>query len=170
MTRLCFVCLGNVCRSPTAHAVAEELAAGRGCADDFSCDSRGVGVRPGDEEPDPRAREAAAKHGVRLGGRSTPFGPEDFAHFDLVLALDDAVAHTLREMCSSDEDRNRVRLLRSYAPEPHLGTDIPDPWFGGVDGFDLAFELCRLSCDGLLEALRGKSGAGRAPADPRCRR
>ena len=154
MTRLCFVCLGNVCRSPTAHAVFEKLAAERGRAGDFSCDSRGVGVRPGDEAPDPRAQEAAAKHGVRLGGRSTHFGPEDFASFDIVLALDKAVARTLREMCSSQEDRKRVRLLRSYAPEPHLGEDIPDPWFGGADGFDLAFELCRRSCEGLLDTLK----------------
>ena len=89
---------------------------------------------------------------------------------DLVLALDEAVADTLRKMCSSEVERARVRLLRSYAPAPHRGSDIPDPWFGGAEGFELAFELCRSSCEGLLDELRGKSDACREPGDPRRRR
>jgi protein-tyrosine phosphatase len=154
MTRLCFVCLGNVCRSPTAQAVFEKLAAEQGRAGEFECDSRGVGVRPGNEEPDPRAQRAANKHGVSLTGRSTPFLAEDFDGFDLVLAMDEAVAESLRAMCRDGEERSRVRLLRSYAPPPNQGADIPDPWFGGEDGFDRAFDLCRYSCRGLLESLR----------------
>jgi protein-tyrosine phosphatase len=150
-----FVCLGNICRSPTAEGVFRHLLAEADLAHAIAVDSAGTAAYHVGEPPDARSAAAARRRGIQLGGRARAFGPEDFARFDLVVAMDRQNRSDLLAMAPDAAARDKVVLLRDFQPEPERDThDVPDPYYGGSDGFDRVLDICDASCRGLLSHLR----------------
>ena len=153
-----FVCLGNICRSPTAEAVMRELVRGAGMEDSIEVDSAGTGAWHVGHSPDPRAAAAARGRGIVLSGEARAVAPSDFEDFDLILAMDRAHLRDLLAM-APEGVRGRVRLLREFdpaAPATPAGgdLDVPDPYHGGARGFEEVLDMVQASCAGLLEEIR----------------
>lgn len=154
MVRLCFVCLGNICRSPTAEGVMLHLIERAGLSARFQVDSAGTSEYHVGEPPDPRTVETAKKRGVHLPSIARQFQPQDFAQFDYVLAMDAENMRVLSRIAPHDEARKKIHLLRSFDPKSPKGAAVPDPYFGGADGFEQVFDICEAACRGLLEQLK----------------
>ncbi len=151
-TRILFVCLGNICRSPTAEAVMRGLVADAGLGDEIEVESAGTGDWHIGDPPDPRSVAAAAERGVELTGAARQAAAEDFERFDLLVAMDRANRDGLLALAPDPEAREKVRLLREYGDGAEL--DVPDPYYGGGDGFAEVVEIVERSCAALLEDLR----------------
>jgi protein-tyrosine phosphatase len=147
-----FVCLGNICRSPLAEGVFRHLVQEEGLEDRFEIDSAGTGSWHVGERPDPRSTAVARAHGVELPGHARQVRPEDLERFDVVVAMDRENLRDL-ERLSDDGARARLHLLREFDPEGG-GDDVPDPYFGGPDGFETVYAMVHRSCERLLEELR----------------
>jgi protein-tyrosine phosphatase len=150
MTRVCFVCLGNICRSPTAEGILLHLVAEAGASERFLIESAGTAGYHVGEEPDPRTMRAARSRGVRLPSRARKFEASDFARFDYVLAMDGENERILRALAPDAEARAKVHLLRSFDSESPAGAGVPDPYYGAGDGFERVFDICMLACQGFL--------------------
>jgi protein-tyrosine phosphatase len=155
VTGVLFVCLGNICRSPLAEGVFLHLAEARGVGDRFDVDSCGVGNWHAGERPDERALAVATQNDVRLPSMARQVEPSrDWKRFDLLLAMDDSNRHTLVRLGAP---KDRVRLMRSYDPALAGAAgdelNVPDPYYGGVDGFDQVFAMLERACGGLLDEL-----------------
>jgi protein-tyrosine phosphatase len=163
--RLLFVCLGNICRSPTAEGVMRELVSREGLEGAIAVESAGTGAWHVGSPPDARAAEAARARGVELSGTARQVRAQDFEDFDYLVALDAENLRALRSLAQGEDERAKVRLLREFDPASAGGAeeagdlDVPDPYYGGADGFDEVFELVRAACAGLLEQLRGDTSA-----------
>jgi protein-tyrosine phosphatase len=160
--RVLFVCMGNICRSPTAEGVLRKLLADRAPELDVQVDSAGThGYHAGDP-PDARARRAAERRGIDLAGlRARQVTAADFEHFELVLAMDEQNRAFLLEACPV-EYRSRVRLFLEFAP--HLERrEVPDPYYGGGTGFEHVLDLVEEAAAGLIEHLKRT----RPPAPPK---
>ena len=159
--RVLFVCLGNICRSPTAEGVMRWQIAREGLEDEIETDSAGTGAWHVGSAPDARASAVAQSRGVTLAGTARQITPGDFERFDLILAMDGANLRDLRLAAGDEEHRRKVRLLREFDPagagDGDLG--VPDPYYGTAGGFDEVFEMIRAACEGLLAEIR----AGREP-------
>ncbi len=156
MPRVLFVCLGNICRSPTAEAVMANLVDEAGLADAFELDSAGTGAWHVGSPPDERATAAAAARGVAMRGSARQVNVEDFEAFDLLLAMDVANLRDLRALAPHAQAAAKVRLLRDFDPAAGgaASLDVPDPYYGGADGFDDVLDLVEAACAGLLAELR----------------
>jgi protein-tyrosine phosphatase len=154
--KLLFVCLGNICRSPTAEGVMRGLVAREGLEDEIEIDSAGTGAWHVGSAPDSRATAAARGRGMTLEGQARKVTPADFEEFDLILAMDGSNLHDLRELAADDEQRGKVRLLREFDPasEGKSDLDVPDPYYGGERGFEDVFDFVRAACEGLLTQIR----------------
>jgi protein-tyrosine phosphatase len=154
--RLCFVCLGNICRSPTAEGVMASLVAETGLGDRVEVHSAGTGDWHTGEPPDERARAEASRRGLELTSRASTFRSGDESFYDLVLAMDAQNLADLRDR-TDPASHHRIRLLREFdpaGPDRRFGFDVPDPWFGGDDGFAEVFDLIDAACRGLLDHVR----------------
>lgn len=150
---ICFVCLGNICRSPTAEGVMRYQVAAAGLDGAIEIDSAGTGDWHVGEAPDARAQQAARARGYDLSAlRARQIGDADFERFDLVLAMDGANLAALRKRCPP-QYRGKVRLLMEFAGDGSAG-DIADPYFGGARGFEQVLDQCEVACRGLLDSLR----------------
>jgi len=158
MIRLCFVCLGNICRSPTAEGVMLKLVEQAGLGDRFVIESAGTAAYHVGERPDRRTQATARTHGVELPSRAARFGATDFARFDLVLAMDTNNRADLLTLASDATERDKVLLLRSFEPGAEPDAAVPDPYYGGAEGFEEVFSICQRACAGLLENLRRAHG------------
>lgn len=147
------VCMGNICRSPTAEAVLRHRLEKLGLCDRIGVDSAGTyGGHTGDA-PDPRARRHAARRGYDLGGmRARAVRAEDFARFGLVLAMDEDNLAALERL--RPPGVGEVRLLMPFAGRDDLPREVPDPYYGGPEGFEQVLDLLEAACDGLVERLR----------------
>ncbi|MGF1466348.1 MAG: low molecular weight protein-tyrosine-phosphatase [Sandaracinaceae bacterium] len=154
--RVCFVCLGNICRSPTAEGVFRRRLDDRGIAERFVVDSAGTGAWHEGERADPRARSAAARRAIELDSIARAFRATDFERFDLVLAMDRRNRRALLAMAPNDEARSKVRLFRSFDPASPEDAEVPDPYYDG--GFDHVLDLCEAAAEGLLDALTAPDG------------
>ena len=152
--RLSFVCLGNICRSPTAEAVMRHLVREAGLDDEIQIDSAGLGDWHVGEKRDARSRAVGQQRGMPLDGVARQWQPEDFARFDYVLAMDRQNRDGLLRVAPDAEARAKVRLLRSFDPEAPPDAEVPDPYYGGARGFDEVFEICEAACRALLAHLR----------------
>ena len=152
-TWVLFVCLGNICRSPTAECVFRSLVERAGVADDFVIDSAGTGDWHVGEPPDRRMQQAAAARGYSLAGTARQVKPADFARYDHILALDRANLRDLVHLAPG-EHQTKIRLLRQF--DPAGGGDVPDPYYGGADGFDEVVTIVERSCAGLLAEIQGR--------------
>jgi protein-tyrosine phosphatase len=154
--RICFVCLGNICRSPTAEGVMRALLSEHGLADRVDVDSAGTGAWHLGESPDPRSVAAAARRGIALAHAARKVTRADFERFDLLLAMDAENAVALARLAPTRADRDKVRLLRSFDPSAPAGAEVPDPWYGGDHGFEIVLDVCTAACEGLLVHVRGR--------------
>ena len=156
MARLLFVCLGNICRSPAAEGVARAMAQARGLA--VEIDSAGTGGWHAGEAPDPRMREAALRRGYDLSAlRARQVRPGDFAAFDRILAMDEANLAALERARPADA-RARVALMLSHADLPER--EVPDPYYGGRQGFDHVLDLLEAAVAGLLDEIEAEARRG----------
>ena len=149
-----FVCMGNICRSPTAEAVMRHLVREAGFEHAIALDSAGTGDWHVGEERDKRSRAVAHRRGMPIVGPARQFARSDFDRFDLVLALDEENARHLRHLASTDKARAKIRLLREFEANAGPGAEVPDPYYGGPEGFEHVFDICLAACRGLLEHLR----------------
>jgi protein-tyrosine phosphatase len=162
-TGLLFVCLGNICRSPLAEGIFLHQAAERGVAERFDVDSCGLGSWHCGEAPDSRAQAVARSRGVNLACVARKIDPRsDFDRFDLLLPMDLDNRDRLLELGAPPA---RVRLIRSFDPllsdTPEHETAVPDPYYGGPEGFERVFEMLDRACAGLLDTLLGPDKPGR---------
>ncbi len=153
MIKVLFVCLGNICRSPLAEGVFRELVAREGLAGRIATDSAGTQGYHLGEAPDRRARAAALARGVEIGDlRARTVAAADFAAFDYLLAMDRDTRRDIEALCPP-RSRAHVALLLDYAPE--LGVrEVPDPYYGGWEGFERVLDMVEAGARGLLAEIR----------------
>jgi protein-tyrosine phosphatase len=150
--RVLFVCMGNICRSPTAHGVFRKLVVERGLSQRVEIDSAGTHAYHVGEPPDRRARETARERGIDIGDlRARLAERADFETFDYVLAMDRDNYRILSGLCPPGME-SKLRLFMEFAPEFRI-RDVPDPYYGGQRGFDQVFDLVEAASRGLLEDL-----------------
>jgi protein-tyrosine phosphatase len=156
--RILFVCLGNICRSPTAEVVLRTVAAREAPELELEVDSAGTAAYHLGEPPDPRTREAAARRGYDLTApRARIVEPADFERFDLILAMDREILQVLRRRAPTTAHQ-RLRLFLEFAPEAGP-EDVPDPYYGGPNGFEEVLDLVEAATRALLAHLRQQSRA-----------
>jgi protein-tyrosine phosphatase len=151
---ICFVCLGNICRSPTAEGVMRHLLSAEGLTDVFFVDSAGTSAYHVGEAPDARSTAAAKRRGIRLSGASRQFIRADFAKFEWVIAMDRENQRELLDMAPNAAGRGKVHLFRKFDETAPANADTPDPYYGGEQGFDTVLDICDRACRGLLAHLR----------------
>ncbi|HVU72988.1 MAG TPA: low molecular weight protein-tyrosine-phosphatase [Mycobacteriales bacterium] len=159
--RICFVCTGNICRSPTAEVVMRHLVDEAGLSDRIVVDSAGTaGYHLGDDA-DPRSRAVLEAAGYSFDHVARRFESSWFADRDLVIALDSGHRDLLLRAAHTPEERAKVHRLREWDPEARRSgdKDVPDPYYGGDRGFDDVLEMVERSCEGLLEHVRAQLGA-----------
>jgi len=156
--RILFVCLGNICRSPTAEVVFRAVAQREAPDLTLEIDSAGTAGYHVGELPDRRTRQAAARRGYDMSAlRARVVEPDDFEHFDLILAMDRENLRVL-ERSAPAQARDRLRLFLEFAPEAGI-SEVPDPYYGGPNGFEDVLDLVEAASRGLLEHLRRRSRA-----------
>lgn len=154
--KILFVCLGNICRSPTAEAVFRHLAAREAPGLDLTIASAGIGNWHIGEPPDERAQAAALRRGFDMSAqRARQIVREDFTAFDLILAMDRENLSELRRRAPGDA-RERVRLFLEFAAERDVD-EVPDPYYGGAEGFERVLDLTEAAARGLLEYVNTQS-------------
>jgi len=150
--RVLFVCTGNICRSPTAEAIARRVFEAAGLEQRVEFDSAGTHDYHVGKLPDPRTREIAAQHGYDLSMlRARKLECEDFERFDLLLAMDSGHFAQMRSMCPEPLS-GRLAMFSDFVSGEE-GRDVPDPYYGGAHGFAEVLELCERGVQGLLAAL-----------------
>jgi protein-tyrosine phosphatase len=162
--RILFVCLGNICRSPTAEAVMLARIAEAGLSDQIVVDSAGTGDWHVGKPPDERAMAEATSRGIEMTSRGRQVHPGDLYEHDLVLAMDQRNLTDLYDLAPADELRSKIHLLRSFDPAMSGATrieelDVPDPYHQGPEGFAVVFDLVDAACRGVLDHVRGELAA-----------
>jgi protein-tyrosine phosphatase len=154
--KILFVCMGNICRSPLGEGIFLHLAKQRGIADRFEVDSCGIGDWHVGHAADPRSQAVANKNGIQLLCRARQVEtPDDFENFDLILAMDRANLRDLREL-SPPEHHGKIHLMREWDPEAGdegKTAEVPDPYYGGPQGFEDMYAMLLRSCENLLDEL-----------------
>ena len=151
MLKILMVCMGNICRSPMARVVAQNMARHQGRQSEFFFDSAGTHAHHTGEQPDQRARNVLLSKGYELDkSRSRKVKVEDFEQFDLVLAMDRNNLLSLEKICPA-QHQGKLRLLLDFAAEQDA-REVPDPYYGNLAGFERVLELCEAGAKGLLSA------------------
>jgi protein-tyrosine phosphatase len=154
--RILFVCMGNICRSPTAEGVVRHVVEREGLSDSIELESAGTGGWHVGDPPDQRSAGAARKRGIVIEGAAQQFSTADFDDFDLILAMDEQNRRDILRLASDDDQRAKVRMFREFDPasqgEPNL--DVPDPYYGGSDGFEHVLDLIEAAAEGLVAEAR----------------
>lgn len=152
VTRVLFVCMGNICRSPTAEGVFRHLVGQQGLAAKIIIDSAGTHDYHIGDPPDARSQAAAARRGYDLSGlRARQVARDDFTTFDYILAMDEANLGLLRRQCPQDY-RDRLKLFLEFADDGAL-REVPDPYYGGAQGFERVLDLVEQAARGLLREI-----------------
>lgn len=163
--KLLFVCLGNICRSPAAENIMNHLIAQANLSEKIICDSAGTAGYHIGSPPDPRMAVAAARAlGIKLRGEARQFEKADFQSFDLILAMDrENYQNILSLDVSAGQYRDKVLLMCDFCSR-HSTTEVPDPYYGGSEGFNHVIELLLDACDGLLQHVIGLIPPSDAPS------
>lgn len=159
-TRVCFVCLGNICRSPTAEAIMAHRLGFEDLGVSVEVESAGTGSWHVGHPPDLRAREEATRRGIPMAGVAQQFTAADFCRFDLIVAMDSSNLEALRAIAPGDEAAAKLHLLREFDPEARGDLDVPDPYFGGREGFMDVFDMVDRSITGLIGHIAVMHGTG----------
>lgn len=149
--KICFVCLGNICRSPTAEGLFQHLINDRGLESYFEIDSAGTSAYHIGESANSKSQRTANEHGVTLHSKARQFKPFDLDYYDLILAMDDENLSNIRHM-ANDEHSHKIARMRDFDPNPGDG-QVPDPYYGGAEGFENVFQIVKRSCEQLLDEL-----------------
>ena len=158
ITRVLFVCLGNICRSPIGHGVLEHLAARRGLDGRLVVDSCGTSSYHVGERPNRHSTVVARKAGIDISRqRARQIRSKDFEEFDYILAMDRSNLQSLRH-ASDPRHHAKLHLLLDFGPDAAL-KDVPDPYYGGPEGFQEVFDLVERACEGFLRALEQEGRA-----------
>jgi protein-tyrosine phosphatase len=152
-TRILFVCLGNIVRSPLAENMFRHLAEQEGLGDKYEVDSAGTSAYHVGESPDPRMRRVAAGRGFEYTGRARQVSRSDLEDFDLVIPMDSSNRDALLELTRNQGQEDKLYLMRQFDPQGGPEAPVPDPYYGGIDGFENVFNIVQRSCQGLLDAL-----------------
>jgi len=159
MIRVLFVCLGNICRSPTAHGVLLKKIQQHGLSGDVEVDSAGTAAYHAGEAPDVRASKAAGQRGYDLSSlRARQAKAEDFDRFDYVLAMDEENLANLNAICPPQARTRPQLFLRDFGRQ-FKESEVPDPYYGGAKGFEHVLDLVEDACDGLLDDIRQRLSA-----------
>ena len=151
--RVLFVCLGNICRSPVAEGVFQHKVNAAGLDGDVLVDSAGTGGWHAGAPPDRRMTETAARHGIDLSRlQARQLRRDDLAEFDHVFVMDKQNLHDTLFLDPDGDHGTRVRLFREFDPEPG-DYQVPDPYYGGADGFEAVFQMVDRTTDALLHRL-----------------
>ena len=154
--KILFVCLGNICRSPSAEAVFKGLVKNKGVAHEFEIDSAGTYAYHEGEQADRRMQQHAIKRGYNLTSISRPFIPEtDWDHFDYVVAMDNSNMADLNEMARNADDLKKLFKMTDFSTEYDYD-QVPDPYYGGPTGFDLVIDLLEDAGEGFYEFVNKK--------------
>jgi protein-tyrosine phosphatase len=156
MTKVLFVCMGNICRSPMAEGVFRKLVRDAGLQDVVQIASAGTHAYHVGEPPDVRAQQAARKRGYELTElRARQVTQEDFHEYDLILAMDWENLALLQQQCPRSQ-KHKLHLLMRYAGEFEAAT-VPDPYYGGAEGFNTVLDYVEDACQGLLDVVRKRA-------------
>jgi protein-tyrosine phosphatase len=147
--KVLFVCMGNICRSPLAHGLFDDRVEKAGLSEQITVDSAGTHAYHVGEQPDPRSQQTALSHGIDLSyQRARKVKASDFDKFDYVVAMDRDNHAILRSQCP-DEHRHKLKLFLEFAPQLSE-TEVPDPYYGGDEGFEHVYSLIDAAADGLM--------------------
>ncbi|WP_321516218.1 low molecular weight protein-tyrosine-phosphatase [Marinifilum fragile] len=152
--KLLFVCLGNICRSPSAEAVMNGFLKVNMLNDEFECDSAGTGGWHVGERADSRMRTHAARRDYDLTSIARQFNPKnDFDEFDLIIGMDAQNVSDLQDVARDSEDLRKIKSMTDYCTRYKHYNSVPDPYYGGADGFELVLDILEDACDGLLKQI-----------------
>jgi protein-tyrosine phosphatase len=155
--RLLFVCLGNICRSPAAENMMNHLLRQEQLETVIVCDSAGTSSYHIGSAPDRRMTLAAKARGIELTGKARQFTAHDFEDFDLILAMDRANYRDILAIAPQSHYQPKVKLMGDYALN-HRASEVPDPYYGGQEGFNQVLDLLEDACQGLLAEIRQTQG------------
>ncbi|MCT4615057.1 MAG: low molecular weight phosphotyrosine protein phosphatase [Marinifilaceae bacterium] len=151
--KVLFVCLGNICRSPSAETIFNKLIIDNSMLDKISCDSAGTYGGHSGEKADARMRKHALKRGYDIVSRSRQFNPEfDFDNSDMIIAMDDSNMNNLKAMCRNESDEKKLRLAVNFSKKYNY-SEVPDPYYGGDKGFELVIDLLEDICQGIYQDI-----------------
>ena len=151
--KVLFVCMGNICRSPTAHGVFEQLVESKGLSQQILTDSAGTHAYHVGESPDPRSQATAQENGIDISQqRAQKVKSEDFEYFDYIIAMDSSNYADLKRLAAKDLQHKIYRLMQ-FAPDWD-NDDVPDPYYGGNNGFENVFKMIEAASNGLLAQLQ----------------
>lgn len=153
--KLLFVCLGNICRSPLAEEVFRTYLAERGKEEDYILDSAGLISYHKGELPDERMRRHASWRGYTLTHRSRPVTTDDFYNYDYIIGMDDANMLKLKELAPGIEELDKIHRMIDYCKEP-ITDHVPDPYYGGEQGFENVIDMIESACENLLENIENQ--------------
>ena len=151
--KILVVCLGNICRSSSAEGVMKHLIEQAGREDEFVIDSAGILSYHQGELPDSRMCAHAARRGYNLTHRSRPVRTDDFYNFDLIIGMDDRNIDDLKERAPSTEEWKKIHRMTEYCTKFTHADHVPDPYYGGAEGFEYVLDVLEDACAGLLEAI-----------------
>lgn len=154
--KILFVCLGNICRSSAADGIMQHLVAEKGEMKDFEIDSAGFYGGHAGDLPDPRMRAHAIRRGYNLTHRSRTVKDEDFDYFDIIIAMDDSNYSNLRDRANTLEQTEKIVKMASFLRLHPYADCIPDPYYGGAEGFENVLDLLEDGCLGLYDEIKNK--------------
>lgn len=153
--KVLFVCMGNICRSPTAHGVFRDIVEKNNLDGQIYVESAGTHAYHVGEMPDRRARQTALKNGVDISDlRARQVESSDFVNFDYIIAMDSSNYRDLQHICPVSY-RNKLHMFLSYAPELKTN-DVPDPYYGGGKGFEIVYDMVETASKGMLKEIKAK--------------
>lgn len=152
--KILFVCLGNICRSPSAEAVFTGIVNANKLTEMYEIDSAGIGSWYIGKPADKRMQKHALRRGFHLTSTARQFNPDtDFDRFDMIVAMDDENVADLKQRARSQKDIEKIHKITDFRKEWGY-TEVPDPYYGGDEGFELVLDLLEDACQGLLDATR----------------
>ena len=154
MNHVLFVCLGNICRSPSAEAVFNAMIAKEGLENELICDSAGTLAYHAGEPADYRMKQFAKKRGYHLTSISRPVDPKtDFDRFNFIIGMDKQNVTDLKSMARNEDDKKRIFLMTDFCSDQSYDS-VPDPYYGGAAGFELVLDILEDACAGLIRKVR----------------
>ncbi len=150
--KILFVCLGNICRSPLAHAVCEQMLQVKGLESLVCVESAGISSYHVGEHSDRRMRKTAAQNGIKIDHRSRHFTASDFSEYDFIFPMDHSNYSDIINLSRTNEDQKKVVMFRDFDPEGP--GNVPDPYYGGSEGFQEVIDIVMRTCNSLVTHLQ----------------